>query len=99
MAGGRRDAEADLRDRLASSARSYVALVHQRKTTPGAAVRLLAEDAFGDPARLQDAVELLDEHQDAEARALLVRATRYADGPAGAWPPRPVPPDPWLAPN
>jgi hypothetical protein len=54
----------------------------------------LAKESFNDPARLRDAVRLLDEQEDAEARALLVRATRYAADPPGqAGPLRLAPPD------
>ena len=94
MTGGRRDVEADLRRQLATSARQFLILIDRRQTTATGAVLQLAKESFNDPARLRDGVALLDEQADADAVALLTRATRYAEDPPGpAVPPRLAPPD------
>jgi hypothetical protein len=81
------DVEADLRRKLAQSARDFVVLLRRGQVaTSDAAVNQLAAHAFGSPERLADALELLgeDEH---ESRALLTRA-RYAVDPRAPEPPR-----------
>ena len=81
--------EADLRALLARDARACVKMPRTSSmTTVDAALDGLVDRAFGDPGRLQDAVDLLgDEH--AEALALLRRAVRRAADPQPPGPPRP----------
>jgi hypothetical protein len=83
----RRDVGADLRQRLVASARRFVILIGQLQTTAEGAVDGLVRNAFGSAERLRAAVELLGE-EDGEARALLVRAERYAIEPRRPEPPR-----------
>lgn len=72
------DVEADLRAKLAQSARDYVIVIRRTHSTADAAVDGLVDKAFGSPERLRDAVELLGGDEQ-EPRALLIRAVRYAE--------------------
>jgi hypothetical protein len=81
------DVEADLRRKLANTAREYVVLIRRTHTTAEGAVDGLARDAFGAPERLRDALDLLGENEQA-ARALLIRAVRYAEEPRRPEPPQ-----------
>jgi hypothetical protein len=81
------DVEADLRRKLADSARMFVILIRRTHTTPDAAVDGLVRNAFGSPDRLRDAVDLLGEDEQAP-RALLTRAVRYAQDLRAPEPPR-----------
>ena len=81
------DVEADLRRKLAESARTFVVLLQRGLVaTPDLALRQLADRAFGSVERLQDAAAMLDNERDGEAKALLVRAARLAANPSPAAP-------------
>ena len=90
MTGGRRNVEDDLRHQLSRDAVIGVKqLRHGSMTTTDSVLDYLVSRAYGSPDRLLDARDLLGQ-QDAEARALLLRA---AD-PVPPQPPRPfAPPD------
>jgi hypothetical protein len=82
-----RDVEADLRAKLAESARTFVVLIRRTHTTPEGAVDGLVDGAFGSAERLRDALDLLGEDE-TEPRALLTRAIRYAEDPRASEPPQ-----------
>jgi hypothetical protein len=83
-----RDVEADLRAKLAQSARDFVVLLRRGSVrTSDAAVNQIVDHAFGSPERLRYALDLLGEDEQ-EPRALLTRAVRYAEDPRAPEPPR-----------
>lgn len=92
--GGRRDVEADIRQQLARDAQIGVKLLRRSdETSVDATLDYLVGRAYGSPDRLLNARNRLGE-PDAEARALLLRASRRAADPQPAAHPRPFsPPD------
>jgi hypothetical protein len=94
MSGGRRNVAAGLRHRLARDAQIGVAELRDSSTTTvDAVLDYLVERSYGSAERLLDARDLLGE-PDAEARALLLRASRRAADPIPPGPPKPFsPPD------
>jgi hypothetical protein len=88
MGGGRRDIERDARERLGQETRTTVKLLRRSETTFDATLDYLVSRAWGSSDRLLDARDQLGQ-QDAEARALLLRASRRAADPVPPQPPRP----------
>lgn len=89
--GGRRDVEADLRQRLARDAQIGVASLRRSHGTPETVIDYLVSRAYGSPDRLLDARDRLGE-PDSEARALLLRASRRAADPVPEPLPQPLKP-------
>jgi hypothetical protein len=85
---GKRNVEQNLRVQLGRDARIAVGALRRGQGTVESVLDYLVSRAYGSPDRLLDARDLLGQ-PDAEARALLLRASRRAMDPIPAQPPKP----------
>jgi hypothetical protein len=94
MAGGRREVESDIRQRIARDAViGEKQLRHSSSSSVDNVLDYLVSRAHGSPDRLLDTRDLLGA-QDQGARAPLLRASRRAADPIPPAPPKPfAPPD------
>jgi hypothetical protein len=86
-----RDLEDDLRRQLGQDARTAVKVLRAGSMSVDGAINYFVRRSFGSASRLLDARDRLGE-PDAEARALLLRASRRADDPTPPAPTKPFSP-------